>query len=41
VAVSNVASSVFGSVAWVRLSSIACTNIGGCWLTNVVYRFER
>ena len=41
VSVSNVPAGTLGSVAWVRLASVACTNIGGCWLSNIVYRFYR
>ena len=41
VTVTNVPAGTLGSAAWLRLASVACTNIGGCWLSNIVYRFYR
>ena len=35
----NVAASALGGAAYLRLLSIGQTNIGGCWLSNVTYRF--
>ena len=35
----NIAASVLGNSAYVRLYSAAQTNIGGLWLSNLTYRF--
>ena len=37
----NIGSTVLGNAAYIRLAQPACTNIGGGWISNVTYRFQR
>ena len=41
IVLTNIGATVLGNAAYVRLALPACTNIGGGWITNVTYRFQR
>ena len=41
VSLTNLANSLFGGAAYLKIGQIACTNIGGGWVTNLTFRFER